>query len=192
LYFHGWDESRTERWANKQTGQSPHVWGRAVGWYFMGMVETLEWLPNDHPRRSEILELFRNLAGAIATAQDAQSGVWWQVMDAPARKGNYLESSASCMFVYGMAKGVRLGLLDDKYRTVADKGYAGIIERFIWADPHNRGLVSLTDTCKVAGLGGKKNYRDGSFKYYISEPRIANDPKGIAPFILASMEMERR
>jgi unsaturated rhamnogalacturonyl hydrolase len=192
LYFHGWDESRTQRWANKQTGQSPHVWGRAVGWYFMGMVETLERLPNDHPRRSEVLEIFRNLAAAIATAQDASSGVWWQVMDEPGRKGNYLESSASCMFVYSMAKGVRLGLLDENYNAVARRGYDGIVERFIWADPHNRGLVSLTDTCKVAGLGGKKPYRDGSFKYYISEPRIANDPKGLAPFILASMEMERQ
>ena len=191
LYFHGWDESRTERWANKETGQSPHVWGRAVGWYFLGILETLERLPSDHPRRGEVLEIFRNLAAAIADAQDASSGVWWQVMDEPGRKGNYLESSASAMFVYGLAKGVRLGLLDDKYGAVARKGYGGIVNRFVWADPHARDLITLSDTCKVAGLGGKKHYRDGSFKYYISEPRIDNDPKGIAPFILASLEIER-
>jgi len=191
LYFHGWDESRTERWANKETGTSPHVWGRAVGWYFMGMVETLERLPRDHPRRKEVEQLIRDLAAAIAAAQDAQTGVWWQVMDEPGRKGNYLESSASSMFVYAMAKGVRLGVLDEKYEGVARRGYDGIVERFIWAEPHKRGQIQLTDTCKVAGLGGKKHYRDGSFKYYISEPRIANDPKGIAPFILSSLEMER-
>ena len=191
LYFHGWDESRQQRWSNKETGTSPHVWGRAVGWYFMGMVETLERLPRDHPRRSEIETLFRDLAAAIAAAQDPQRGVWWQVMDEPGRKGNYLESSASSMFVYVLAKGVRLRLLDEKYEPVAQRGYAAIVDRFIWADPHHRGRIQLIDTCKVAGLGGKRPYRDGSFKYYISEPRIANDPKGIAPFILASLEMER-
>jgi hypothetical protein len=98
LYFHGWDESRTERWATKETGTSPHVWGRAAGWYFMGMVETLDRLPRDHARRQEVETIFRDLAAAIAKAQDPSSGVWWQVMDEPGRKGNYLESSASCMF----------------------------------------------------------------------------------------------
>ena len=191
LYFHGWDESRAERWSNKETGTSPHVWGRAVGWYFMGMVETLDRLPRDHPRRSEVEQIYRELAAAIAAAQDQPSGVWWQVMDEPGRKGNYLESSASSMFVYSMAKGVRLGVLDEKYNEVARKGYDGIIERFIWVDPHEADQIRLSDTCKVAGLGGKKPYRDGSFKYYISEPRIDNDPKGVAPFILASMEIER-
>ena len=190
LYFHGWDESRQQRWANKQTGQSRHVWGRAVGWYFMGIVETLERLPQNHPRRSEVLEIFRNLAAAIAEAQDEPSGVWWQVMDQPGRKGNYLESSASSMFVFAMAKGVRLGLLDEKYGAVARRGYDGVVDRFIWADERG-GRISLTDTCQVAGLGGNRPYRDGSFKYYISEPRVKNDPKGVAPFILASLEIER-
>jgi unsaturated rhamnogalacturonyl hydrolase len=189
LYFHGWDESRTERWANKQTGLSPHVWGRAVGWFVMGIVETLERLPQEHPRRSEIVEIYRNLARAIADAQDPASGVWWQVMDQPGRRGNYLESSASSMFVFALAKGRRLGLLDGQFDPVIRRGYGGILEQFIWTD--DRGRLVLTDTCKVAGLGGKKNYRDGSFRYYISEPRISNDPKGVAPFILASLEMER-
>lgn len=190
LYFHGWDESRTQRWADKRTGCSPHVWGRAVGWYAMGIVETLERLPRDHPRRSEIVEIFRGLADAIAAAQDDKSGVWWQVMDQPGRRGNYLESSASCMFVYALAKGVRLGVLDEKHAAVARRGYEGIIDQFIRVDEGEDGRVTLTDTCQVAGLGGKP-YRDGSFEYYVSEPRVSNDPKGVAPFILGSLEMER-
>jgi unsaturated rhamnogalacturonyl hydrolase len=189
LYFHGWDESRKQQWANKQTGTSPHVWGRAVGWYVMGIVDTLERLPQNHPRRSEVLAIFRNLADAIAEAQDDRSGVWWQVMDQPGRQGNYLESSASAMFVYALMKGVRLGLLDEKHADVARRGHQGMIDRFIWADERGE-RIALTDTCQVAGLGGKP-YRDGSFQYYISEPRIKNDPKGVAPFILASLEIER-
>jgi len=189
LYFHGWDESRRQRWANQQTGTSPHVWGRAVGWYVMGIVDTLERLPRDHARRSEVESIFRNLADALAEAQDAKSGVWWQVMDQPGRSGNYLESSASSMFVYALMKGVRLGLLDEKHADVARRGYDGIIDRFIWADERGE-RIALTDTCQVAGLGGKP-YRDGSFQYYVSEPRIKNDPKGVAPFILASLEIER-
>jgi unsaturated rhamnogalacturonyl hydrolase len=188
LYLHGWDESRRQRWANQQTGQSPHVWGRAVGWYMMGIVETLERLPPNHPRRGEVETIFRDLAGAVVDAQDDRSGLWWQVMDHPGRQGNYLESSASSMFVFALAKGFRLGLLDEKHGAAARRGYDGILDRFIWSD--ERGRVTLTDTCQVAGLGGKP-YRDGSFSYYINEPRISNDPKGVAPFILASLEMER-
>jgi unsaturated rhamnogalacturonyl hydrolase len=191
LYFHGWDESRKQKWADKQTGLSPHVWGRAVGWYVMGIVETLENIPKDHPRRAELLALLNQLSDAIVKAQDPGSGVWWQVMDQPGRKGNYLESSASSMFVFALAKGVRLGYLDaDKFAPAIQKGYAGIHKQFIEVDPAD-GQVSLKDTCQVAGLGGKP-YRDGSFDYYVGEKRVSNDPKGVAPFILAAMEMEQR
>jgi unsaturated rhamnogalacturonyl hydrolase len=86
-------------------------------------------------------------------------------------------------------KGVRLGLLDEKHADVARRGHQGMIDRFIWADERGE-RIALTDTCQVAGLGGKP-YRDGSFQYYVSEPRIKNDPKGVAPFILASLEIER-
>ena len=189
LYYHGWDESRKERWADPQTGTSRNFWGRAVGWYALGIVETLRSLPEDHPRRGEVLDVFRRLADAIAKVQDPKTGLWWQVLDQPNRSGNYLESSASAMFVYALSAGSRLGYLDTKYAEVARRGYDGIIERFIEVDPAT-GLVSLKDTCQVAGLGGRP-YRDGSYEYYLREPRVANDPKGVAPFILAALEMER-
>ncbi len=189
LYYHGWDESRQEKWADPQTGQSKNFWDRAVGWYALGIVETLCALPEDHPRRGEVLGMFRNLADAIAKVQDERTGLWWQVLDQPNREGNYLESSASGMFVYALAAGARHGYLDRSYANVARRGYDGMIKHFIKVDSAT-GHVSLEDTCQVAGLGGRP-YRDGSYEYYIREPRISNDPKGVAPFILAAMEMER-
>jgi unsaturated rhamnogalacturonyl hydrolase len=189
LYFHGWDESRQQAWANKQTGLSPCLWGRSVGWYMLGIVETLDAMPADHPKRAEIVKLFRDLSDAVIAVQDGQSKLWYQVLDQPTREGNYLESSASAMFVYAMAKGARMQLLDAKHLAAARAGYDGMLERFVKVDSAT-GQVSLLDTCQVAGLGGQPR-RDGSFAYYIGEPRIANDPKGLAPFILASLEMER-
>ncbi|MGB7158018.1 MAG: glycoside hydrolase family 88 protein [Tepidisphaeraceae bacterium] len=189
LYYHGWDESKKEKWADPKTGLSRNFWGRAVGWYAIGIAETLRTMPKDHPRRAEIIEVSRNLADAIARVQDPQTGLWWQVLDQGGREGNYLESSASSMFVYALAAGVRDGYLDPKHAAVARRGYDGIIQHFIEVDAAS-GRVSLKETCQVAGLGARP-YRDGSFEYYIREPRISNDPKGVAPFILAAMEIER-
>jgi unsaturated rhamnogalacturonyl hydrolase len=188
LYFHGWDESRAQRWADPKTGTSSCFWGRAVGWYAMGIVDTLESLPADHPRRGELLDVLKGLADALARVQDADTGLWYQVLDQRERAGNYPESSASCMFVYALAKAARLGYLDPRFATVARKGYAGILARFVETDP-TTGQVHLKDTCRVAGLGGNP-YRDGSYDYYVHEPRATNDPKGVAPFILASLEMQ--
>ncbi|MEA2710075.1 MAG: unsaturated rhamnogalacturonyl hydrolase [Phycisphaerales bacterium] len=187
LYFHGWDAARTQRWANRETGTSPTIWGAGVGWYAAAVVETLERLPRDHPRRAEVLEIYRNLADAIAAAQDPATGVWWQVMDQPGRKGNYLESSGSCLCVYALAKGVRLGLLDEKHAEVARKGYDGIVKQFAKAGDR-RDRVLLTDSCATVDVS---SYRDGSYDSYIRARRDSNDPKAAAAFVLASLEMRR-
>lgn len=190
LFYHGYDAARAQPWANKETGLSQCVWGRAVGWYAMGIVETLEAMPEQHPKRGELLSLFQDLADALAKVQDSRSGVWYQVLDQQQREGNYLESSASAMFVYAIAKGARLGFLDNKHLATARKGWQGMLSEFIETGAAS-GTISLTDTCQVAGLGGRTK-RDGSFEYYMSEPRINDDPKGVAPFILAALEMERQ
>src|SRR6185436_15511501 len=109
LLYHGWDESKKQRWANPETGRSPHFWGRAMGWYAMGLVETLDYFPQSHPQRRELIAILNRVAEAVAKYQDARSGLWYQILDKADAKGNYLESSAACMFVYAIAKGARLG-----------------------------------------------------------------------------------
>jgi unsaturated rhamnogalacturonyl hydrolase len=186
LYFHGWDESKVQKWANPVTGCSPHVWGRAMGWYAMALVDVLDFIPAEHPGREEILGILKQVAKAVKQYQDKKSGLWYQVMDQGKREGNYLEATASSMFTYSLLKAVRKGYIEPKYRKVAFKGYQGILKRLI--RENGDGTISLTHCCSVAGLGGNP-YRDGSYTYYIHEPVRDNDPKGVGPFIMASLEI---
>jgi unsaturated rhamnogalacturonyl hydrolase len=187
LLYHGWDESRTQKCADPMTRLSSHFWGRSVGWFAMAVIDALDFVPADHPRRPELVALFTRLATAITNVQDPETGLWYQVLDQGTRKGNYLESSASCMFVYALAKGCRTGVLHPAYRHIAEKGYRGILTHFIRTD--RRGWVHIERACAVAGLGGDP-YRDGSYDYYIHEKIGTDDPKAVGPFILASLEME--
>lgn len=187
LLYHGWDESKRERWANPETGCSPCFWGRAVGWYMLAIVDVLDFLPSHHPGRESLVAIFERTASVLTAVRDNATGLWYQVLDQGDRPGNYLEASASAMFVYALAKGVRQGYIDEKYRAVAAQGYQGILDRFVEID--TQGLVNLNGICAVAGLGGDP-YRDGSFEYYTGEKSVANDYKGIGPFMMASVEME--
>jgi unsaturated rhamnogalacturonyl hydrolase len=188
LLYHGWDESRAQRWANKKTGTSATFWARGMGWYSMALVDVLEQLPKDHPKRRAVLGVLRRLAAAVTAVQSKTTGVWWQVLDAPGQPKNYPEASASAMFVYSLSKGVRNGWLDRRrYGAAAQRGYQGVIDQFVHVD--DRDLVNLTSICKVAGLGGDP-YRDGSFDYYTSTDIVANDPKGLGAFVLASVEQQ--
>jgi unsaturated rhamnogalacturonyl hydrolase len=188
LYYHGWDESKTQPWADKITGLSQNFWGRAIGWYGMAIVDVLDHLPAAHPDRPAVLKVLRELADAVARVQDPVSGLWYQVLDQPNRAGNYHETSASSMFVYALAKGVAKGYLDAEFLDVAKRGYNGLIQRMVSTD--EKGLLSLNRIVSVSGLGGKQQ-RSGSFEYYISEPIVSNDYKGVGPFILASLELGR-
>jgi len=189
LLYHGWDESKQQQWADKNTGLSPNFWGRAMGWYGMGLVDVLEYFPEKHPKRAALMQILERFATAVEKVQDKKSGVWYQILDKPTGKGNYLEASASNMFVYALGKGVRLGYLPKKYEAVAQKGYNGIIREFI--KTAEGGQVNLDGTVSVAGLGGNP-YRDGSYAYYLSEKVVTNDPKGVGAFLLAANEMELR
>lgn len=188
LLYHGYDESRTEQWADKTTGRSPNFWGRAMGWYIMALVDVLDNFPANHPKRPELLAILNRTATAAVKYQDPKSGVWFDILDMPTRKGNYLESSASSMFVYGIAKAVRNGWLPQTFMAAANKGYTGLKKEFVEQAGTDR--INLTKTVSVSGLGGKPKYRDGSFDYYISEKVITNDPKGVGSFICAAVEME--
>lgn len=187
LLYHGWDESRQQKWANKTTGLSPHFWGRAMGWYGMALVDVLDYFPNNHPKRDSLITILGRFAAAVQKFQDAKSGLWYQILDKATAKGNYLEASASSMFVYALAKAVRHDYLPASYASVVHKGYDGIIKAFMETD--TQGLTNLKGTVSVAGLGGNP-YRDGSYEYYLSEKVITNDPKGVGAFLLASNEME--
>ena len=187
LLYHGWDESRKQRWADPQTGRSPNFWGRAMGWYAMALVDTLDHFPEDHPQRGALLSILNRLAAAVEKYQEPKSGLWYQVVDKRGMEGNYLESSAASMFVYALAKGVRQGYLPDSYLKVAQKGFDGIRSQFI--EDRAEGQVNLKGTVSVAGLGGNP-YRDGSYQYYLSEKVVTNDPKGVGAFLMAANEME--
>lgn len=186
LFYHGWDETKSQPWANKITGDSSNFWGRAIGWYAMAMVDVLDYFPTNHPARPKIIAMFQKLCTGVVKYQDPRTGLWWQVVDQGNRKGNYLEATASSMFVYAMAKGINCGYLPRRYKPAVLKGYRGIIEHLIKID--GDGKWSLTHCCAVAGLGYGRN---GSFNYYIHTPVVNNDLKGIGPFILTGIQVQQ-
>ncbi|MBP1650544.1 MAG: glycosyl hydrolase family 88 [Bacteroidetes bacterium] len=187
LLYHAYDESRQQKWADKTTGRSPNFWGRAMGWYGMALVDVLEYYPAGHPGRDSLLQILQRYAAAVKKYQDPASGVWYQILDKAGRKGNYLEASVSSMFVYTLAKGIRLGYLPESYLSIAKKGFTGINKQFI--RPAAEGGVNLEGTVNVGGLGGDP-YRDGSYEYYLSEKVIQNDPKGVGAYMQAANEID--
>lgn len=187
LLYHAWDEKKVQEWCDKETGLSKNFWGRSMGWYVMAIVDVLDYIPKEHKDRARIIEILNEVLEALLKVQDKETGLWYQVLDQGHRKGNYLEASASCMILYAMAKGAKKGYLPEKYFKLAKKTYKGVIEEFITVT--QAGLVNLNKNCAVAGLGGATK-RDGTFEYYISEPIVSNDPKGVGAFILAAAMMD--
>jgi unsaturated rhamnogalacturonyl hydrolase len=157
-----------------------------MGWFGMALVDVLQSFPEDHPKRDTLVNILNRFATAVVKYQDKKTGLWYDIMDLPTKDRNYTEASASCMFVYTLAKGVRLGILPSRYLPAAQKGYAGITSKFIKTE---NGQVNLHGTVSVSGLGGNP-YRDGSFDYYMKEKVVVNDPKGVGAFLLASNEVE--
>lgn len=190
LYYHGWDESREQKWANRETGCSPNFWSRSIGWYGAAIVDVLDYLPQETAGRDSVVQILQGLAQAMVKYQDPQSGTWYQVTDQGARKGNYLESSATALFVYTLAKAINRGYIGNEYIAPVQKAFDGMVATFTRLEED--GTYTLTNCCAVAGLGGNSGkYRDGSFEYYIGEPVIENDPKSVGAFILAAIEYER-
>ncbi len=187
LYYHAWDESKKQQWANKETGQSPNFWGRSMGWWFMALVDVLDFIPEDHQDRQELIDLIHGLADTLPAYQD-ETGLWYQVLDKGDKTGNYLEASVSSMFMYSLAKAVNKGYITKKYRQIAEKAYEGLMKELIVENED--GTLSLMQCCSVGGLGGNP-YRDGSFEYYISEKIRDNDSKATGPFIMGCLELKK-
>jgi len=187
LMYHGWDESRTMPWANKSTGTSASLWARGMGWYLMALVDTLPYVPEHDPHRAVLLGLLHRACAAVAQAQDPQSGLWYQILDKPGAKGNYIESSSVLMFTYAFAKGARLGYLPQRYAVAATRAWKAAQERFLHTTAS--GQVEITGTVTHVALGAAPG-DDGSYDYYLHAPVVDNDPKGIGAFLLAGSEME--
>jgi rhamnogalacturonyl hydrolase YesR len=184
LYYHAWDEAKKQNWADPETGRSRYVWARGLGWYAMALVDILDVIPpEDTELRAPLLAVIPELADSLIQHQDA-TGVWFQIMDMPDEPGNYREASSSAMFTYFLAKAINRGYLPDSYIPAAHKAYAGLIGEFVsvYAD----GSLHLTNNCEVGGLGYGRN---GSYRYYMSERVVEDDPKGLGPAIMAGLQV---
>jgi unsaturated rhamnogalacturonyl hydrolase len=187
LPYHAWDESKSIGWANKETGTSPTIWSRSVGWYTMALVDVLDYFPKDHPKYNELVSYLNEVAIAIAKKQDP-SGLWFQVADAGTKEGNFLETSSSSMFAYAFAKGVNKGYLSKKYKKLANKVFTGVVKDFIKVDQN--GEVHLEQISFSAGLGGTP-FRDGSYKQYTDGKKSVDNSIGVGAFILAAIELNK-
>lgn len=187
LYHHAWDESRRQRWANPETGHSPNFWGRSIGWWFMALVDALDFIPENQEGRTEMIDMIKGLAETLPKYQD-KDGLWYQVIDQAEREGNYPEASVTAQCMYAYAKAVNKGYIDPGYKTVAEKALNGLKNKLIIKN--DDGTLTLTRCCQVGGLGGNP-YRDGSFEYYINEKIRDNDSKATGPFIMGCLELEQ-
>ena len=188
LYYHGYDASRKAFWADPVTGLSKNFWLRSIGWFSAALSDLSEILPEGEGR-TEVRAILRELMTDMARFSDEESGMYWQVVDQKGREGNYLETSGSAMIAYSMLKAARLGILDASYAELGRKTLDGILRTYV---TFTEGKMELGGICLVAGLGPEKDRRrDGSYAYYISEPVVRNDAKGVAPVLLAFAEMLR-
>ena len=189
LYYHGYDASRSAFWADPETGLSKSFWLRSIGWFAVALADLVELLPEGDGQDS-LKGILSELMESVWRFHDPETGMYYQVPDRPGEAGNYLESSGSAMLAYAMLKGARLGALDASYADLGQKTFNGIVQNKL---SFEGGELNLGGICLVAGLGPEDNRRrDGTYAYYISEPVVQNDAKGVAPFVLCYTEVKRR
>ncbi len=186
LLVHGWDESRTRIWANTVNGKSPEVWGRGMGWYTMALVDALDYIPENHPGRAEVLHILSEVSGALINYQDKELGLWYQVIDKPQRNDNWPESSCTAMFAYSFLKAYKKGYLPERFKLSAEKAFNGLKQRFVYFD--KEGKIYLTGTVKVGTLNEETS--NGSYEYYVSVDRRVNDFKGIGALLYLAITDE--
>lgn len=189
LYYHAYDDSREAFWCDPVTGLSDNFWLRALGWYAMALVDTMEVMPEEMAEeKARLGAVYKELIDAMLPYQDQESGMWYQVVNRGRIQPNYLETSGSAIFAYAIMKSVRLGYLDERYFAFGRKAFDGICEKYL---SEENGELQLGGICLVAGLGNKE-MREGTFDYYMREPVVKNEAKGVAPLILAYIEIMMR
>ncbi len=195
LLYHGYDEKRESLWADKETGLSKNFWTRSIGWYTMALVDTIEKLDEQmFYEYMKLQEYLKEILDALLEYKDTNSNMFYQVTNKGGLEGNYLETSGTCAIAYSLMKGARLNYLPKYYFDYGMEIFNAVLESKL--DLNEEQFV-LKDICLVAGLGGmpgKGSYkvRDGSYEYYISEPVVSNDAKGVAPFLFAFCEALRK
>ncbi len=188
LYYHGYDESRSMYWANKDTGLSKNFWLRALGWYMAALTDTAEAMGEEiYYEYRTLQDYLKELSDALLNYMDKESHMFYQVVDKGEETGNYLETSGSALIAYAFLKGARLGYLPKRFAAEGEKIFYGISDKYLGVDKEGR--PALGGICLVAGLGGN-THRDGSLEYYFSEPVVENEAKGIAPLIMAYTELK--
>ncbi|KQO20978.1 glycosyl hydrolase family 88 [Flavobacterium sp. Leaf82] len=187
LVYQAWDESKEIAWANPETGNSPTIWGRGIGWYMMALVETLDYYPKNHPKQKELVAYLNQIAKS-AVEHKSPSGLWYQVADKPELKGNYLESSASAMIIYSLAKGADKGYLASSYKKIAQKSFDAYLEEFVKKD--DKGQIVISNVSSNVGLGGKP-FRDGTNDYYSNSKTKYNSSPALAAFLLSAIELNK-
>lgn len=189
LYYHAYDESREMFWCDKVTGLSQNVWLRAIGWYSMALLDTYDKADEDESEVRDFLKkALCELVEAMIRYQDGESGMWYQVVNFGGMDKNYLETSGSSIMAYAILKGVRLGVLPEEYRKYGEKAFDGVTKEKLNVDEN--GELHMDGICLVAGLGGDSR-RPGTYDYYMSEPVVKDDAKGVGPYLLAYTEIRR-
>ncbi|MET7735243.1 glycoside hydrolase family 88 protein [Streptomyces sp. NPDC005402] len=178
LLKHAYDESKTAGWADPQTGLAPEHWCRAVGWYSMAIVNVLDGIPQHHPRRAQLLSVFRKLAAGLEKYQDPATGRWFQVIDKGARGDNWTETSCSSMFTYALSRGAQQGYLDQHFKAVAHRGYQGVLARLSVGSDGRTNLADISIGTNV-----------GDYAYYIARDRATNDFHGLGAFLIMNEQL---
>ena len=191
LYYHGYDSSREMFWADKETGLSKNFWLRSIGWFTVALADVYDYMDEQmYDEYHTIKELLKEVIDGILLYQDSESKMFWQVPNCPGKEGNYLETSGSAMVAYAILKGVRLKALPERYRQIGIDIFDGICKKYL--SVNKDGDLNLGGICLVAGLGPDNNRRrDGSYEYYISEPVVENDAKGVGPLVMAFTEIKK-
>jgi len=176
LLRHAYDESKTQSWANKTTGQAPENWCRAIGWFAMSSIETLDIVPANQAGRADVLSHLQTLIAGFKRWQDPATGRWFQLPAKPTVNGNWLETSCSSMYTYTISRAVEKGYVDASYKPVAAKGYQGV-------------LTQVSKAGDVANICIGTNV--GNQAYYLGRPRATNDLHGLGAFLIMNEQLAR-